>query len=70
MDKIPRLEKLLGINFVLEPPSAPSELYGNAPTTLSVPYHRFPQWLECRKCKALKKYSDKRYEQDYKKIMC
>jgi len=70
LDKIPRLEKLLGINFVLEPPSAPSELYGNAPTKLSVPYHRFPQWLECRKCNALKKYSDKRYEQDFTKITC
>ena len=72
LDKIPRLEKLLGIDFVLEPPSAPSELYGNAPTRLSVPYYRFPQWLECRKCKALKKYDDggNRYQQDFSKIIC
>jgi len=70
LDKIPRLEKLLGINHIVCPPSAPSEIYGNASTQLSIPYHRFPQWLECRKCNALKKYSAQRYEQDYKKIIC
>ena len=53
---IPRLEKMLKKSFFISPPTAPSEIWKDASQTASIPYHRFPKWLECRKCNSLRNY--------------
>ncbi len=70
VDSIPRLEKLLGIKYIISPPNAPSELWQHASTKLSIPYHRFPKWLECRQCNSLRKYTSNMYTQDFRDVIC
>ncbi|MDA7851430.1 DUF1998 domain-containing protein [Gammaproteobacteria bacterium] len=71
VDSIPRLEKLLGIRYIISPPSAPSKSWENSSSKLSIPYHRFPKWLECRKCNSLRKYTiGVMYVQNFRDVSC
>ena len=70
VDSIPRLEKLLGIRYIISPPNAPSEIWQHSSSSLSIPYHRFPKWLECRKCNSLRKYTGSKYVQNFRDIVC
>jgi len=66
---IPRLEKMLKKSFFISPPTAPSEIWKDASQTASIPYHRFPKWLECRKCNSLRNYQSQRFTA-YKDLSC
>ena len=70
VDSIPRLEKLLGIRYIISPPNAPPEVWQHSSASLSIPYHRFPKWLECKKCNSLRKYTGSRYVQNFRDIVC
>jgi hypothetical protein len=70
VDSIPRLEKLLGIRYIISPPNAPPEAWQNSSSSLSIPYHRFPKWLECRKCYSLRKYTGSKYVQNFRDVVC
>lgn len=57
LDPIPRLTKILQIDRIVSPPSAPSGWVGSSNTSkYSLPYTRFPAWLICRKCSSLREY--------------
>ena len=70
VDSIPRLEKLLGIRYIISPPNAPPEVWQHSSTSLSIPYHRFLKWLECRKCNSLRKYTGSKYVQNFRDVVC
>lgn len=70
LDSIPRLQKILGINYIVSPPAVASEFWKANNQDFSVPYHRFPKWLECRNCKSLRKYTNQRAFDTIDEISC
>tara|TARA_B100000945_G_C20426942_1_gene621092 strand:- start:2264 stop:4090 length:1827 start_codon:yes stop_codon:yes gene_type:complete len=56
IDSIPRLQKILKKQYFISPPAASSEIYDTGNDKYSLPYRRFPGWLECRKCGSLRNY--------------
>ena len=56
--RMPRLENLLGIKFIVKPPDAPTNRYSNMENAFKLPYMRFPEWLICRECDGLNQYSN------------
>ena len=57
LSPIPRLEKLLGVRFLVKPPDAPSNRYAKMDNAFKLPYMRFPEWLICRSCDGLNYYN-------------
>ena len=55
--RLPRLERILGVHGFRAAPVAGHALYPGAfRAGRSVPYFRFPSWLFCSKCRAMKKW--------------
>ena len=57
LQKIPRLQKALGIKYIINPPSAKKLFFQRrTPEHKQLPYNMFPKWLVCRSCKSLRYY--------------
>lgn len=73
LQKIPRLQKILGIKYIINPPSANSNFYSSrTDESKQLPYHMFPKWLVCKSCKSLRRYATyatMRWE-DFKCLEC